>query len=286
MKTFALVGTAGYVAVKHLKAIKEVGGELILAYDPVDSVGILDSYFPECRSFCDWHKFHNAIRQIPIDYFVICSPNHMHMFHIEYGLSVAKNVICEKPLVLTDPEMKYITDLIQDNYRDKGLYPILQLRDMLPKVYAGPERVKVNVIYNTPRGAWYKESWKSDPLASGGLLMNIGIHLFDFLLWRYGQVEDYNLLYYNPCRAAGCLKLRYAYVKWELSIDLDKDARRMFFENDERIQLSGRFKEMHTEVYKNILAGRGHDFRKCKSAIQLVNKLNEVAGIRLWEERG
>lgn len=287
-KLYAMVGGAGYVAPKHMEAIRDTGGQLVAIFDPNDSIGIIDSYFPNCYVFNQWYKFHKAIQKFNLDYFVICSPNNHHMFHIEYGLSMANNVICEKPLVIDPAEMESLEETIDIKYRypykDKTIYPVLQLRDLQPgPVYAMDNTV--NVTYHTPRGFWYSQSWKFNPAASGGLLMNIGIHLFDFLIYKFGAVKGYELYYMNGFSAAGYLKLARANVRWNLSIDPDNKPCREFVVNRECWKFrNDQFKNAHTLVYQNILNGNGHDYLTTLAAIKLVTKLNERAKGRLWAD--
>jgi len=287
-KLYAMVGGAGYVAPKHMEAIRDTGGQLSLIFDPNDSIGIVDSYFPNCMVYNQWYKFHKAIQQIPIDYFVICSPNNHHMFHIEYGLSMADNVICEKPLVMDAGELEDLEIIIDTAYsyprKSKTVYPILQLRDLMP----GRELTKGNMVdvkYHTPRGFWYTQSWKFNPAASGGLLMNIGIHLFDFLIYKFGPVFSYELDYMNGFSAAGYIELARAKVKWEVSIDPDLEPRREFNVNGETWTFNNdRFKNAHTLAYENILEGRGHDYLSTMTSLKMVNRMNDMAKARLWSD--
>jgi len=287
-KLYAMVGGAGYVAPKHMEAIRNTGGQLVAIFDPNDSIGIVDSYFPNCYVYNQWYKFHKAIQQIPLDYFVICSPNNHHMFHIEYGLSMADNVICEKPLVIDPKELTDLEEIIETKYsypnKEKTVYPVLQLRDLNP----GPELTTDNMVkvkYHTPRGFWYTQSWKFNPAQSGGLLMNIGIHLFDFLIYKFGSVQVYELDYMNGFTAAGYMELTGAKVKWELSIDPDNEPRREFLVNDGLYHFGNKsFKDAHTLVYANILDGYGHGYLTTKPAIELVNGMNDRARGYLWAD--
>jgi len=290
-KRYAMVGGAGYVAPKHMEAIKATGGQLVAIFDPNDSIGIIDSYFPNCQVFNQWYKFHKAIKEIPLDFFVICSPNNHHRFHIEYGLAVANNVICEKPLVIDPAELDDLEELIDIDYsfpyKKKTVYPVLQLRDIRPidfRQFSGAGKHDVNVKYHTPRGHWYSQSWKFNPAESGGLLMNIGIHLFDFLIYQFGKPISYDLDYINGFQAAGYLELEWAKVVWELSIDPDLNPRREIKVNGQEWDLSQLFKSSHTLVYKNILAGKGHNFRSTRNAIELVHAMNDEAKGHLWAD--
>jgi UDP-N-acetyl-2-amino-2-deoxyglucuronate dehydrogenase len=271
-----------------MEAIRDTGGQLAVIYDPNDSIGIIDSYFPNCYVYNQWFKFHKAIQQIPLDYFVICSPNNHHMFHIEYGLSMADNVICEKPLVIDPAELESLEETIDISYsyphKVKTVYPVLQLRDLHPGRELGKDNI-VDVTYHTPRGFWYSQSWKFNPAQSGGLLMNIGIHLFDFLIYKFGPAFEYELDYMNGFSAAGYLKLARAKVKWNISIDPDNEPRREFVVNDNLWKFGNdQFKNAHTLVYQNILNGNGHDYLTTLAAIKLVANMNEKAKGRLWAD--
>jgi len=287
-KLYAMVGGAGYVAPKHMAAIRDTGGQLSIVYDPNNSIGIIDKYFRNCYVFNDWWKFDKAIREIPIDYFVICSPNNYHRYHIEYGLSVADNVICEKPLVIDPADLTYLEELMDVSYtypyQKKNIYPILQLRDIKPGKMMGRDH-KVEVTYHTPRGFWYSQSWKFNPAESGGLLMNIGIHLFDFLIYKFGKVLRYEVDYLNGFHAAGYLELVKAKVKWNLSIDPDLKPYRAFKVNDKVWEFDpGIFDTAHSLVYKKILAGKGHDFLSTRDSINLVHAMNDLHKDKLWND--
>lgn len=274
MLNFVLIGAAGYVAPRHMKAIKEVGGNLVAAYDPNDSVGVLDSYFPECKFFTDLEslELHLEMAGELIDYVCICSPNHMHLAHIAFGLRVGKDVICEKPLVLNSGELEQV-ELLEGRYGGK-VFTILQLR-LHPALIALKERLgssnDVQLTYQTPRGDWYGKSWKADVSKSGGLLMNIGIHLFDALLWLFGK-RIYNNTGNYALHSVGELMLEQADVQWQLSTQPGQTTRKMTV-NGEEIDFTNGFTDLHTKSYQEILAGRGFTTEDVAPSIALVNSL-------------
>lgn len=277
MLNFVLIGAAGYVAPRHMKAIKEIGGNLVAAYDPNDSVGVLDSYFPECKFFTDLEslELHLEISSGLIDYVCICSPNHMHLAHIAFGLRVAKNVICEKPLVMNSGELEKV-ELLEGRYGGR-VFTILQLR-LHPALIALKERLgtsnDVELTYQTPRGDWYGKSWKADVSKSGGLLMNIGIHLFDVLLWMFGECQEGYKFMLRPQSkmATGVLRLLVGNVQCELSTGGEKAIRKMTV-NGEEIDFTNGFTDLHTKSYQEILAGRGFTSKDVAASIALVNSL-------------
>lgn len=276
MLNFILIGAAGYVAPRHMKAIKECGGNLVAAYDPKDSVGILDSYFPDCKFFTELERLelHLEMSGELIDYVCICSPNYLHLAHIAFGLRVAKNVICEKPLVLNSEELQQI-EILEERYGGK-VFTILQLR-LHPVLLELKERLgtsnDVQLTYQTPRGDWYDKSWKGDFEKSGGLLMNIGIHLFDAMLWLFGERIVWQAENYGN-RSFGRVLLENAEVTWQLSTDCDTPKRSMTV-NGEEINFTDGFTDLHTKSYQEILAGRGFTIKDVAPAIALVNSLQK-----------
>ena len=230
MKRFALIGAAGYIAPRHMKAIKETGNNLVAALDPHDSVGILDSYFPNAHFFTEFERFDRHLEKLKrkgvgIDYLVVCSPNYLHDAHIRFGLRLGANVICEKPLVLNPWNVEALKE-IEGEYPG-NVFNILQLR-LHPSVIALKEKVdngpadkvyKIDLQYFTSRGNWYHRSWKGEESKSGGIVTNIGVHFFDMLLWIFGDVEKNAVDQNEKTIASGFLKLKKAEVNWLLSID-------------------------------------------------------------------
>src|SRR5882762_7774575 len=232
MKNFALIGAAGYIAPRHMKAIKETGNTLVAALDKFDSVGIIDSHFPQADFFTEFERFDRHIDKLrrqgrKIDYVSICSPNYLHDSHIRFALRHGADAICEKPLVLNPWNLDALTEIEKET--GKRVYTILQLRlhpviQQLKKeidLAAKDKHFNVNLTYITSRGGWYHHSWKGDESKSGGIATNIGIHFFDMLIWIFGGVKENILEKITDDRASGRLKLERANVKWFLSIDAE-----------------------------------------------------------------
>lgn len=279
MLNFVLIGAAGFVAPRHMKAIKEVGGNLIAAYDPKDSVGILDSYFPNCQFFTDLEGLGLYLEQVThghkINYVCICSPNHLHLSHIAFGLRVAENVICEKPLVLNVDELTQVEEL-EKRYGGR-VFTILQLRlhPVLLELKNGlKEHNTVSLNYSTPRGDWYGKSWKGDVNKSGGLLMNIGIHLFDALLWLFGDVKTAARVRIINDGTSGTITTERAFATWALSTNGDNPTRTITV-NGEEIDFTNGFTDLHTKSYQEIIAGRGFTVEDVAPSIELVNSLQK-----------
>jgi UDP-N-acetyl-2-amino-2-deoxyglucuronate dehydrogenase len=293
MKNFAITGVAGFVAPRHLKAIRDTGNNLLAALDPHDSVGILDSFFPEAYFFTSTERLERflvMLRNRPeeerVHYVSICAPNHVHDAHIRMALWVGADAICEKPLVINPWNLDPLQAL--EHQTGKRAYTVLQLR-LLPTVRelkqkldeaTRTDRSDVVLTYVTRRGHWYHHSWKGQEERSGGLAMNIGIHFFDLLLWLFGSVEKSTLHLYSPARAAGVLELERAHVRWFLSIDGDdlpeeckasgRHAFRSISLDGEEFELSHGFTNLHTQVYENILAGHGSGIDEARPSIELV----------------
>ena len=277
---FAIAGAAGYIAPRHMKAIKEVGGNLICAYDPHDSVGVLDSYAPSCEFFTSFERFDRHIdklkrKGITIDYLVICSPNYLHDSHCRYGLRNGMNVICEKPLVLNVWNAEALMEMEQET--GKKVNNILQLRlhptiTDIKKNIAPDKRYKVNLTYNTPRGKWYYSSWKGDINKSGGIATNIGVHFFDMLQWIFGKYEDLLVVTNTETTIAGQLKLERADVSWSLSLDSELK-REMRIEGMYPINFSEGFTDLHTKSYQEILNGNGFSISDVLPCIDIVSKI-------------
>ena len=261
-KKFALIGAAGYIAPRHLKAIKDVGGELVAALDVSDSAGILDTYFIDCRFFTDEFAFYDYLIDVcPVDYLVVCSPNHLHEEHCRNGLKLNANVICEKPLTLTLESLENLKEA--ETYTDKRIYTILQLR-LHPLLSAlRNELENDNAIHNielkyfTPRGDWYHHSWKGREKHSGGIATNIGIHFFDLLAWLFGDVKNISPALQNTYESKGTLELDRAKVSWHLSIEKNAVPLRYLKIDNKEYNFTDGFQNLHTACYEQILAGNG-----------------------------
>lgn len=277
---FGLIGVAGFVAARHLRAIKETGNNLLASLDKFDSVGILDAFFPESDFFVEFERFDRHFDKLKrfgtkIDYVSICSPNYLHDSHIRFALRHQATAICEKPIVLNPWNVDALQEI--ENETGKKIYTILQLRlhpkiiELREKVKAGPKGkiYDIDLSYITSRGNWYHISWKGDIQKSGGVATNIGIHFFDMLGWIFGDTIRVIVHLSQPNKAAGYLELENARIRWFLSIDHDdlppsvkKEGKRTFrsvLVNDEEIEFSDGFTDLHTTSYKEILEGRGLD---------------------------
>ena len=297
MKNFAIIGASGYIAPRHMKAIKHSGNNLLAAYDPFDSVGIIDSYFPQADFFTEFERFDRHLEKlkrkgIPIDYVTICSPNYLHDSHIRFGLRIGADVICEKPIVLNPWNIDGLMEVVKD-YSGK-VFNILQLRlhpsviELKKQIDEGPENAiyDVNLQYFTSRGKWYHHSWKGDINKSGGIATNIGVHFFDMLLWIFGDVEENKVYKHNKSIAQGYLKLKKAKVNWILSIDYDNipqniretGARtyRSITIGDENFEFSRGFIDLHNKSYEDILSGGGFRIQEAKKAIELVHQIRNA----------
>jgi len=292
MKRFALIGAAGYIAPRHMKAIKDTGNVLVAAYDPYDGVGIMDSNFPDADFFTEFERFDRHIDKLrregnPIDIISICSPNYLHDAHIRFALKSGCDVICEKPLVLNPWNVDALMDIEKET--GKKAYTILQLR-LHPSIIALREKVmnspkdkrfKVELKYMTSRGKWYHHSWKGDMSKSGGIATNIGVHFFDMLTWIFGDILENRVDIHNEDTASGFLKLEKADVDWFLSIDYNqipeniklqgKRTYRTLQMEGEEIEFSDGFTELHTDSYKAILEGNGFPIAVSKKAIEIVH---------------
>lgn len=289
-KNFVLLGVGGFVAPRHLKAIKETGNRLLAALDPSDSVGIIDSFFPDAAFFTEFERFDRHVEKlkrsgIKIDYVSICTPNYLHDAHIRFGLRHGADVICEKPLVLNPWNLDPLKEIEKETRR--RIFTILQLR-LHPVIQKLKESVltapkdkifEVELTYITSRGNWYYASWKGDISKSGGIATNIGIHFFDMLLWVFGEVKSNTVHLHTHDRAAGYLVLEKAKVKWFMSISLDtlpqhlRDkglTRHRALEIDgEDLDFTGGFEALHTNSYKEILNDNGYPVDTAKAAIDL-----------------
>jgi UDP-N-acetyl-2-amino-2-deoxyglucuronate dehydrogenase len=292
MKNFALIGVAGYIAPRHLKAIKATGHNLIAALDKFDSVGILDSYFPAADFFVEFERFDRHIEKlkrqnISLDYVSVCSPNYLHDAHIRFGLRHGADVICEKPIVLNPWNVDALGEIEKET--GKKVYTILQLR-LHPNVIALKEmvantdkakRFEVDLKYITSRGNWYHISWKGDVDKSGGIATNIGVHFFDMLTWVFGDVLELQVDHHRAEKAAGFLKLERADVRWALSIDgrdlppeaAGKRTFRSTLVDGQSFEFSDGFTDLHTACYEKILAGEGFGLQETKRAIEIVHQI-------------
>jgi len=294
MKNFALIGAGGYIAPRHMKAIKDTGNKLIAALDRNDSVGILDSYFPEADFFTEFERFDRHIEKlkrkgIKTDYVSVCSPNYLHDSHIRFGLRVGANVICEKPVVLNPWNIEALSEIEKET--GNKIFTILQLRlhpaiiALKEKIASGPKDKKhqINLDYITSRGHWYYASWKGDIQKSGGIATNIGVHFFDMLMWIFGDVKENIIHEHSSDTASGILELEKASVTWRLSIDYNnlpdgikkagKRTYRTLNIDGESIEFSDGFTELHSKSYEQILAGKGFPLMETKRSIELVHDI-------------
>lgn len=269
VKTFAIIGAAGYIAPKHMRAIQDVNGVLIAAMDPHDSVGILDRYAPECQFFTESSVFERFIRERPIDYLVICAPNYLHESYIQMGLRNKCNIICEKPLVINPGNLKLLEEM--EKFYHRKVHPILQMRQIQLNTTIAcnhMDSLRICIHYHTYRGPWYDYSWKMDKTKSGGLAFNIGIHLFDLMIYLFGNVKDRYIEVKNSRHLMGKLYLQMADIYFDLSINQQGVKRSIEIEG-QHINLNTGFDNLHTKCYKEILAGRGLRIDDTKKALDL-----------------
>lgn len=304
---FALTGAAGYVAPRHLKAIKDTGNRLVCAVDPNDSVGILDSYFKDTWFFTEFERFDRHIEKLRrsnqndrIHYLSICSPNYLHDAHARFALRVGADAICEKPLVLNPWNIDALQELEQEF--GQRVYTVLQLRvhpsliALKEKLEKDPPKTKkeINLTYITSRGAWYLISWKGQLDRSGGLATNIGIHFFDLLIWLFGDVQKSEVHILEPIKTGGFLELQNARIRWLLSIDrndlpqeaVDEGKRtfRSITVDGEEIEFSGGFADLHTVIYQETLAGRGFGLDDARASIELAHDIRNAKPIGIKDE--
>ncbi|TCI91729.1 Gfo/Idh/MocA family protein [Tenacibaculum sp. M341] len=295
MKNFALFGVAGFVAPRHLEAIKETGNNLIASLDKSDSVGVLDHYFPESKFFLEYERFDRFIEKtkrregLQLDYLSICTPNYLHDSHIRTALRLGANAICEKPLVLNPWNLEALEAIEKESVN--SVNTILQLR-LHPEIKKLKERVEkesvkekydVDLTYITSRGNWYSISWKGDDAKSGGVIANIGIHFFDMLGWVFGGLQDTYVHHRDDKTAAGYLEFEKARVRWFLSIDKDNLSSviknkttkmyRSITINGEEIDFSKGFEKLHVKSYQEILQGNGFTLQDAKASIELMYKV-------------
>jgi len=300
-KKFAIVGVAGFVAPRHLKAIKDTGNELVAAFDPFDSVGVMDSYFPKADFFVEFERFDRHIEKLrrkgqKVDYVSICSPNYLHDAHIRFALRNHADAICEKPLVLNPWNLDALQEI--ENETGNKIFSILQLRlhktiqELKAKVeHSDPDKVyDVELTYITSRGNWYYTSWKGDINKSGGVATNIGVHFFDMLIWIFGDVKSNHVHVHNHDRAAGYLELERAGVKWFLSINEehlpdqarleDKNTFRSIKIEGKELDFSYGFADLHTKSYEQILQGSAYGLDEVRPSIEVVHKIRNSKTVK------
>jgi UDP-N-acetyl-2-amino-2-deoxyglucuronate dehydrogenase len=304
-KSFALIGAAGYIAPRHMRAIAETGNELVAAMDRSDSVGVIDSYFPDAQFFSEFERFDRHIdklrrRNNPVDYIAICSPNYLHDSHARFALRSDCDAICEKPLVLNPWNIDGLQEIEQDTGRKVNT--ILQLR-LHPSILALKKKVTeekreakydVDLTYITSRGAWYLASWKGVAKKSGGIATNIGVHFYDMLHFIFGALQQNIVHYTSDTTAAGFLEYENARVRWFLSIDAnnlpaavaEKGQRvyRSITADAEEIELSGGFTDLHIRSYEQILAGEGFGLDDNRVAIETVANIRNAKPLGLTGE--
>ncbi len=294
MKNFALVGAAGYIAPRHMHAIKVTGNRLVAAMDPSDSVGIIDSYFPDCSYFSEFERFDREIDRLQreasdnqVDYVSICSPNYLHDSHIRFALRSNADAICEKPLVVNPWNIDGLFEAEESSGRRVNtilqlrLHPeIIRLRERFLAEPPGTFKHEVDLTYVTGRGRWYLFSWKGEEKKSGGIVANIGVHFFDMLHFLFGKLQQVDVHVHEETRASGYLEYERARVRWFLSVEIDdvpaalrEDGQltyRSISIDGEEIEFSDGFTDLHTRSYEQILAGRGFGLEDSRHAIETV----------------
>lgn len=302
MKNFALIGAAGFIAPRHLKAIKDTKNNLLCALDKHDCVGIMDSYFPNADFFVEFERFDRHVDKLKrqgtkIDYVSICTPNYLHDSHIRFALRQGAYAICEKPIVLNP----WNIDALQEIEKETGkkVYTVLQLR-LHPAIIALKKRIEegpkdkvydVDLTYITSRGRWYGISWKGDIQKSGGVATNIGVHFFDMLTWIFGEVQSNTIHLSEPIKSAGFLELKRARVRWFLSVDYNdipneikaKSQRtfRSISVEGKEIEFSEGFTDLHTDTYRGIIDGQGFGLEDARQSIQTVYTIRNSQPIGL-----
>lgn len=303
MKNFAITGIAGYIAPRHLIAIKDTQNNLVAATDPHDSVGILDRYFPDTSFFTEYERFDRHLEMLRrtdpenhVEYLAICSPNHLHDAHIRLALRIGADAICEKPLVLNPWNLDVLEDLEKES--GKKVYNVLQLR-VHPSLIKLKEKIdsekknkkhQVTLTYITSRGMWYNYSWKGVIEKSGGIATNIGVHFFDLLIWYFGNTQHSEVHLSQPDKISGYLELENAEVQWYLSLDkmdLPKEAvaagktthRSILIDGDE-IEFTEGFTDLHTKIYENILVGNGFGIKEARASIETVYNIRNMKPFR------
>jgi UDP-N-acetyl-2-amino-2-deoxyglucuronate dehydrogenase len=307
---FALIGAAGYIAPRHMKAIRDTGNHLTCALDPYDGVGLIDSYFPEADFFIEPERFDRHVdklrrmahtkkrlEDLKVDFISICSPNYMHDSHIRLALRNEAHAICEKPIVLNPWNLDALFEIQKET--GKNVYTILQLR-LHPAIVALREEIRkgpkdkiydLDLTYITSRGNWYFRSWKGEVEKSGGIATNIGVHFFDMLTWVFGEVKENVVHVLQPNKAAGFLHLQQANIRWFLSIDYNdipkpiqqtgKRTYRLLTMDGREIEFSDGFTDLHTEVYRQILDGHGFGLKDAKQSINIVYQIRNSQPVGL-----
>jgi UDP-N-acetyl-2-amino-2-deoxyglucuronate dehydrogenase len=296
VRNFAITGVGGYIAPRHLQAIRDTGHRLVAALDPHDAVGVLDRWFDGVSYFREFERFDRHAEKARrrgeaerIHYLSICAPNYLHDAHIRFALRIDADAICEKPLVLNPWNLDALAELERET--GHRVYNVLQLR-LHPAIVALRERmlqrppgppVEIDLTYVTSRGPWYFVSWKGDQERSGGIASNIGVHFFDMLMWIFGPAREAEVHLAEPARAGGLLRLERATVRWFLSVNKEdlpeasrsqgKSTYRSLSIGGEQVEFSDGFAELHTEVYRGVLAGRGFGIEDARPCISLVHRL-------------
>ena len=305
MKSFALIGASGFVASRHMRAIYDTESELVAAYDPNDSVGIIDNFFPKADFFVEFERFDRHLDKLrredtKVNFLSVCSPNYLHDSHIRFGLRSQADVICEKPIVLNPWNIDALLDIERES--GKSIFSILQLRlhpaiiSLKNKIENGPKGkvYDVDLSYLTSRGNWYYTSWKGDVNKSGGIATNIGVHFFDMLSWIFGDLKRNDVHVLAHDRAAGYLEFQQARVRWFLSVnnsaipeEIKKTGTRTFRSitiEGEELEFSNGFTDLHTESYKKILEGNGFGIAETKQSIEIVHDIRHKSPLGLKGE--
>lgn len=303
MKNFAIIGAAGYIAPRHMAAIHHTGNRVTAAFDPNDSVGVIDSYFPDADFFTEFERFDRHIDRLRrekggdvIDYMSVCSPNYLHDSHTRFALRSGSDAICEKPLVLNPWNLDGLAGIEADTGR--AIHTILQLR-LHPEIIALREaalgradktKAEVDLMYVTSRGRWYHQSWKGDEKKSGGIATNIGVHFFDMLGYLFGRLQDSRVFLKEASRSGGYLEYERARVRWFMSLELDdvpsadrargQRTYRSITVDGHEIEFSGGFTDLHMRSYEEILAGRGFGLEENRQAIETVAAIRSAASTR------
>jgi len=304
MNKFALIGAAGYIAPRHMKAIMDTGNELVVAMDINDSVGVIDSYFPDAEFFTEYERFDRHVDKLrrsdsdrKVDYFTICSPNYLHDAHMRFAMRSGSNVICEKPLVLNPDNIDGLIEIEKQTGQKANtilqlrLHPsIIALRNKVQNSKAG-KKFEVDLTYVTSRGQWYLHSWKGDEKKSGGIATNIGVHFYDMLHFVFGGLQQNIVHHRSDTKSAGYLEYENARVRWFLSIDVDdvprglrNDGQRTYRSitcDGEEIEFSGGFTDLHTRSFEEILKGEGFGLEENRVAIETVAVIRNSSTIGL-----
>ncbi|EAT99224.1 Gfo/Idh/MocA family oxidoreductase [Campylobacter concisus] len=306
---FGLIGASGYIAPRHMRAIKDTGNELIAALDPYDGIGIMDSYFPQAYFFTEYERFDRFVDKWrrngnkKIEYIAITTPNYLHDSHIRFALRSGANAICEKPLVLNPHNIDQLKIIEEES--GKKVFNILQLRlhesivalknKISKELLQNPDRIyDVDLTYLTSRGKWYFISWKGDEDKSGGVATNIGVHFFDMLSWIFGPIEENIVHLKQPDANAGYMRLKNANVRWFLSVNYDyipeniKNSGKRTFRSikvdGDEIEFSDGFTDLHTKSYEHILSGEGFGLDEARNSINIVSSIRKMSPIGLKGE--